>query len=129
MDAGYEVQLKALWLWKWTDLGSSPGSAAYFVVFLFLYFWLLCIFVAVHGRSLVLVCGPLLAVIFLVAGHRLQDMQASLDTAHRLQRSGLVVGPVGLLAPQLVGSSQTGDQTGILCISRWTDHQGSPCTY
>lgn len=94
-------------------------------------FWLLCIFVAVHWRSLVSVCGPLLALVFPFAERRLQDMQASVLAAHRLQRSGLVAGPMGLMAPQLVGSSQTRGQADILCISRWilnhwTDHQGSP---
>ena len=37
----------------------------------FIFFWLLWVFVAARGLSLVVVCGPLIAVASLVGEHRL----------------------------------------------------------
>ena len=49
----------------------SPGKEGPFTFYVFMYFWLCWVFVAVRGLSLVVVVGLLISVAPLVAEHRL----------------------------------------------------------
>ena len=66
--------------------------------------------------------GLLIAVASLGVEHGSRHA-GSADTTPRLQSTGLVVGVVGLVDLQHVGSSRTGDRTRVSCIVRQTlDH-------
>ena len=70
-------------------------------MYVFICFWLLWVFIAVRGFSLVAVCGLLIATASLVVEHGLQGVQA------------LELSCMGLVAPWYVGSSQTRDRTHV----------------
>ena len=82
--------------------------------------------VAVSGATLVMVCGLLIAVVFLVTEHKLQHAQASVVMAHELSGSAPVsraqaqqLWLMGLVTPWHVRYSWTGDGTHVSCIGRW----------
>ena len=57
-------------------------------MYVFICFWLLWVFIAVRGFSLVAVCGLLIATASLVVEHGLQGVQASVVAAPGLSRCG-----------------------------------------
>ena len=79
----------------------------FFLIVFIYYFWLCLGFVATHG-------------LLLVAVHGLLIVMASLVAEHRLKAPGLQqLMYAGLAASRYAKSSQTKDQTSVLCIARW----------
>ena len=97
-------------------------SFPFFFFFNFIYFWLLWVFVAVRGLSLVAVSGGysslwctgfLLWWLLLLRsnGSRHAGFSSCSTRAQQLRHAGLV-------APQHVGSSRTRDRTCVPCVDR-----------
>ena len=83
-------------------------------IYLFIYFWLCWVFVAMHGLSLVVVSRSLFVVVF-----RLLVAVASRCRARALGRAGFSNWwCMGLVALRHVGSSWTRARTRVSCIGR-----------
>ena len=71
------------------------------------------------GFSLHVVYGILIAVAFLVVGHGLQGVTASVVVTPISRAQAQQPWHTGLIAPKHVGSSWTRNRTCVSCISRW----------
>ena len=93
---------------------------SFFLIYLFVYFWLCWVFIAVHGLSLVVVSGAYSSL--WCSGFSLQWLLLlqSTDSRHvgfsSCGTQAQYLWHMGLVAPWHVGSSQTRAQTHVLSI-------------